>query len=171
MKYIKKLASGANLFFLLLFIFLVFIKYPEFKKNSDQQGSRIQERYEFVDLITNEKFAFPSFRRQVVVFWATWCAPCKVELARINNLIEIKKLRPDQVVAVSLDQNRSDIEATLKSATYRFLVGHDLNGKVGQAFEVVSTPTILFVDENNVVYWRTSGISPSLEARILSFFN
>ena len=44
----------------------------------------------------------------VLVFWATWCGPCKVELARIQRLVSNSSIAPDSVVAVDVGEEKDN---------------------------------------------------------------
>lgn len=166
----KKYLSISNILVLVIISFLLYTKYPQIKENLSSQGQTINEIFQLVDLRTTESIQFPSEKKQVVVFWATWCGPCKLELARLQRLVENKKVSPQQVLAVSVDENISIVRDFLKNTRYSFLVVHDSSTQLSQKFNVVGTPTILLVNERKEIEWRTTGISPSLEARVLSFF-
>jgi cytochrome c biogenesis protein CcmG/thiol:disulfide interchange protein DsbE len=167
---IKKYLSISNFLVLVIISILFYTKYPQIKENFISQGQTITDNFQLVEFRTAENIPFPSNQKQVVVFWATWCGPCKVELARLQNLVENKKINPQQVLAVSLDENVSMLRDFLKNTNYGFLVVHDTTSQLGQKFNIFGTPTILLIDENNEVQWRTTGISPTLEVRVLSFF-
>jgi thiol-disulfide isomerase/thioredoxin len=38
--------------------------------------------------LSGEQIVLPLSRNHVLVFWATWCGPCGVELGRIQRLIK-----------------------------------------------------------------------------------
>lgn len=107
----------------------------------------------------------------VIVFWATWCPPCKVELARVNRMVENNPSWAEKVVAVSLGEDAATVSAAAKERGYLFQVGYDESSQLGEKFQVQATPTILLKDLENKFAWRSSGVSPSLELRLNNFFH
>lgn len=112
-----------------------------------------------------------SGEKLVLVFWATWCPPCKVELARINRLVESNPALAEKVVAISLGEDLKTVNAAALERGYRFQVAYDESSSLGAKYEIQSTPTVVLKDIENKITWRSSGISPSLEVRINSFFD
>ena len=53
-----------------------------------------------------EEVTLADFRGKVVLlnFWATWCAPCVVEMPWLDELARDRADQPFEVVAISLDQ-------------------------------------------------------------------
>lgn len=56
-----------------------------------------------------------DFKGKVVVLnvWATWCAPCKIEMPTLARLQAAYKGKPVEVVAVSIDSESAGAEAKL----------------------------------------------------------
>lgn len=84
----------------------------------------------------------PELAGKVVVvdFWASWCGPCKKALPILADLN--KEYAPKGVVfvAVSLDEEKSDMEAYLKKNPIPFAVVRDAKGKLAEKLSIGSIP-------------------------------
>lgn len=84
-------------------------------------------------------------------FWATWCPPCRAEMAEIQSVYEEYK---DQGVVFLLLNQREDPEVVRKyvqSMNLTVPVYLDRSGEVSNRFRVNSLPTTFFVDPKGVV--------------------
>src|SRR5690606_19094484 len=100
--------------------------------------------------------------KQLLVFWATWCGPCKVELARINRLVKDGEIKATDVIAISSLEEINLVDAHVKENDYRFTVAIDPTGEAARQYKISGTPTLIFVDETGTIKWMTMGVSPSL---------
>lgn len=114
--------------------------------------------------------ADPS-EKLVIVFWATWCPPCKLELARINRMVENNPAWAEKIVAISISEDAKTVSAAAAERGYKFQVAYDIKSSTAARYEIESTPTVLLKDLDNKFAWRASGISPSLELRLNSFLD
>ncbi len=112
-----------------------------------------------------------SLSNKVIIFWASWCGPCKVELARINEYLAQGKLSPDQILTISIDSNKDELLKAIKDSNYSFPVVWDGDGSVSESFKVEVTPTIFVTNDQEQVLWATSGLSPFLYWRIKYYLN
>lgn len=108
-------------------------------------------------------------RNQVLVFWATWCGPCKVEMARLNRMVKAGELQREDVLAISIMEEAKVVEDFMREKDYQFVGLVDSTGEAARQYNVSGTPTIVFVDEAGIVEWQTMGLSPSLEMRVKRF--
>jgi cytochrome c biogenesis protein CcmG/thiol:disulfide interchange protein DsbE len=91
-----------------------------------------------------------EFRGKVVLlnFWATWCAPCRIE---IPWFIEFQKAHQDAgfaTLGVSLDEDGGDAVKPYideHKINYRIMVGND---DVAQSYGANSLPTTFIIDKS-----------------------
>ncbi len=108
---------------------------------------------------------------QLLIFWATWCGPCKVELQRINRLIESHKIPAERVLAISSYEDPQLVLKTAQERKYLFPVFADPQGDAAKIYKVKATPSLVLLSQKGVMEWVTSGLSPSLELRLMNAFD
>lgn len=157
-----------NTLFFIVAVYALYLKLPSILthfKYQDQKASDFT-----VKMISGENFNLVSqSKKRVIVFWATWCGPCEIELKRINKMVMDRKIQPSDVLAISSNEEESIVREKVKRENYLFNIGLDTNGSIANQYQVSATPTIMFIDEKQIVNWMTAGISPTLEYRITSF--
>lgn len=87
----------------------------------------------------------------LVNFWATWCAPCEVEMPVLQQAYEAHRERGFTVLAVDFDEPAGDVQAfgDKLGLTFRLLL--DPGGEVQQLYRVRGYPTSVFVDSHGVI--------------------
>lgn len=109
-------------------------------------------------------------KKKVLVFWATWCGPCSVELARIQKMFESGGLSHDQFLAVSVMENPEVVSQAARERGYLFPVAADPSGQFTEAFKISGTPTTALMDGANIVNIST-GLSFFTEKNIRDFLS
>jgi len=91
----------------------------------------------------------------LIHYWASWCEPCKVDIARIRELRESFGPKRLSVVGISLDTDRETLASYLGSNAIPWVQLHEeggLDGRLAEELGVLTLPTMLLVDaEGNVV--------------------
>lgn len=96
-------------------------------------------------------------RPLLVIFWATWCPICRKELPQIEKLHQRYKARGFEVLAVSIDAEREEVDEYLKDNKYGFLFTMR-SERHTQIFGVTKTPPRLFlIDRQGVLRFRHLG--------------
>jgi cytochrome c biogenesis protein CcmG/thiol:disulfide interchange protein DsbE len=91
----------------------------------------------------------------IMIFWATWCKPCKLEFPNIQKLIDAHKNIDIHVLAVSIDSPRSlaKVKAFVRTQKYDFTYLLDKDGDLKSNLLVNAIPhTFIINSEGNIVY-------------------
>ena len=103
--------------------------------------------------VEGEKFHWDRYKGKVVLvdFWATWCGPCRAELANIEKNYEAYHRRGFDVVGVSVDRDRKALDKFLEEHKHPWTVLHDYRdgadaGKsMSTYYGVFGIPTVILV--------------------------
>jgi len=103
-----------------------------------------------------------DFKGKVVVMnlWATWCAPCKIEMPTLAKLAKQYEGKPVAVVAVSIDKPEAVNEAKAfiaQNAPLRFYNDPDAKLPWSIKPEAAGMPTTLILGKDGLERGRISG--------------
>jgi thiol-disulfide isomerase/thioredoxin len=104
----------------------------------------------------------------LVHYWATWCEPCKVDMARIRELYEKYGGKRLAVVGIALDGDRKQLAGYLASKPLPWPCLHEaggLDGRLAEEFGVLTLPTMILVGADGNVVDRNVSIA-DLEKKI-----
>jgi len=91
----------------------------------------------------------------IISFWATWCMPCQEELAEYQKLYNEYKERGVQMLAISIDDEKSaaKVKPFVKSRNYSFTILLDSNSDAAHEFYVHDVPNTFLLDKKgNIVF-------------------
>jgi thiol-disulfide isomerase/thioredoxin len=119
-----------------------------------------------------DPFDLAALRGKVVYvdFWASWCVPCRQSFPWMNDIQA--EFAPDGlvVVAVNVDQERSDAQDFLRRFPASFRVAYDPAGRLAQQFRLRGMPSSFLIDRGGNVVAVHTGFRPedraSLHAQI-----
>ncbi len=106
--------------------------------------------------------SLPDLKDKIVVidFWASWCGPCKQSFPALDEMQ--KKYGPKGlvIIAVSEDENKSDMDDFLKQHPVSFTTVRDTgaNGKkLVEKIDISTVPTSFVIDKSGKVRFTHSG--------------
>jgi len=98
----------------------------------------------------------------VVLFWATWCAPCRQEMPFYQSLFERHRAAGLQVVAVSMDDTSTITQAgpAARRLGVRFPVLSDLDTRVSSQMNPRrAAPFSVWVNREGRIVWEREGFA------------
>jgi len=109
----------------------------------------------------------------LINFWATWCKPCRMEMASLNRLFNDFRPKGLGVFAVSVDEDIHLVREFLLQAPMSFPILLDPGGKLAtKEYGLIVYPTTFLVARNAVVKdvwfgerdWDASDVRRACEA-------
>lgn len=153
-------------FFQYLVYFILFISsaaYAEKKlplKFVEQNPSYVPEDVAIFDSNNKEHFLEEYEGKTVLlVFWASWCAPCVAEMEDLDNLQ--KDFRKLQFVVLPVSEDYTGVDSVkefYKANGLRHLpVLYDYKNALFKAFEIVGLPTSVLINSEGMSVGKFSG--------------
>lgn len=88
----------------------------------------------------------------VLIFFASWCGPCKKEMPEVATYLRTHHYRPIVVMGVDVNDSRSAAQRFVRRAGVAFPVVFDPNGAVTTGiFQFITVPETAFVNARGVV--------------------
>lgn len=166
----KNFSRVFNVLITIGLIYILALKAPGVWAQIKSEGTKVSD----FTVLTNSGVEFSTealTSKKVLVFWATWCPPCEIELSRINELLKDKRISADSVLAISLNEEKQLVDRIVQERGYQFPVAYDFNGQIGQRLAVMGTPTVIFLNSDKTIHWATTGLSPLLKLRMNVFLD
>jgi thiol-disulfide isomerase/thioredoxin len=98
-------------------------------------------------------------------FWATWCAPCRVAIPKLDALQARYGAQGLSVLGISTEEPQ-EVAAFTRRMAMRYGVAADKQGQTTRAYGVASLPTLVVIDKRGVVRDVSIGFDPGQDARL-----
>ncbi len=99
----------------------------------------------------------------LINFWASWCAPCRQEMPKLEELHNKYKDLGFVLLGINLDATPDLSKKLLKDIKVTFPVLFDPENEVSEAYNVESMPTTVIVDKNGNWRFLHKGYQPGYE--------
>jgi cytochrome c biogenesis protein CcmG/thiol:disulfide interchange protein DsbE len=95
-----------------------------------------------------------------LVYWATWCGPCRIELGRVQSAIDAGEIPADRVFAISSGESLETVRIFAREHHYTFRVFADENGTSASLYGARVTPTMFHISGDRRISWVAEGLHP-----------
>jgi thiol-disulfide isomerase/thioredoxin len=120
--------------------------------------------------LSGEKIDIDDYHGRIVLlnFWATWCAPCRLEMPAFQSLSE--QLADELVVvAVNNAEAPSDVQSFVDELNLSFEILLDPEAEVQRLYKVRGFPTTFFIDPKGII--RIQHIGLLTEEQLIVYLN
>jgi thiol-disulfide isomerase/thioredoxin len=124
--------------------------------------------------LSGKKIDVSSYRGRVLLLdvWASWCGPCKQELPMLDAMARRLKTQGIDILAVSVDQERANVDKFLKGhGQWALTIAHDPAGAIAERLQPDKMPTSYVIDRAGIVRYVNAGFVPddaaTIERRLL----
>jgi peroxiredoxin len=109
-------------------------------------------------------------KKVVVSYWASWCGPCKLEMPELRDFYkQYHKADSDfEILAISIDQNRSDAEKYASAEKLPFPVLLDPESRTADKYAVEGIPTMFVVGKDGKVTYAHTGLDQAMQYRLMA---
>ena len=106
------------------------------------------------------RISLASLKGNVVIltFWATWCAPCKVEMPTLEDAYKKHGGKGVTVVGVNFQQEKPPGKKFTDANKLTFPIAMDVDGKTADGYYVPGLPTTFFIGPHGVLAGYHEGI-------------
>jgi thiol-disulfide isomerase/thioredoxin len=113
----------------------------------------VAPNFEFYAL-DGRRLSLEEFRGQAVFvnFWATWCAPCKVEMPHMEALLDAYGSQGLVVLAINNGDRLAQAQRFIDELGVEFsAVGYDPDANIARRYGLYGMPTSFFIDRTGVI--------------------
>ncbi|MHC4884935.1 MAG: peroxiredoxin family protein [Planctomycetota bacterium] len=97
-------------------------------------------------------------RGVVLVFFATWCPGCMMEVPHVKKLVEASRDKGLLVYGVNVQQPLRIVEKFMKEKAVNYRILLDKDAAVTKKYNVQGIPLILGIDKGGTIRYREHGL-------------
>jgi cytochrome c biogenesis protein CcmG/thiol:disulfide interchange protein DsbE len=152
----KKHLTFSNLLTAAIIAAVLYLQAPTWFANSDVENLNLLGA-KVINLQNDKELLVEKDKKYIFLFWATWCAPCKVDMDRYKASVEAGKIPKENIWAINPFENTVIVKKFMKKEPYPFTFVDDSRFIINK-LNIKATPTVTFV-EKGLVTRQSSGIS------------
>jgi len=123
--------------------------------------------------LEGEDVSLSQFRGKYLLinFWATWCAPCKIEMPSLEKLYRQFKSDNFDMIGISNDMfGARVVRPYIKATNLTFPMLLDQRMIVSRQFGIVSLPTTVLIDPQGIIIGVLQGAEDWSDPETLLYF-
>ena len=112
----------------------------------------------------HEKIIDNSVNLNMIIFWASWCGPCRREIPELKKIYNEFENKGIHIVSVSLDNNKEMWKTALLEEDMQWkqlIVDSLLSEKVKNSYNFSAIPLIIFSNSRGLEIARFTGYEPT----------
>ena len=90
-------------------------------------------------------------------FWASWCGPCRSEMAYLQEIYEERSGEGLVLLAINIGESSSQVQEFLQKRNLSLPVLLDTQNRVAEQYGVQFLPTTFFIDKDGIIQDKIVG--------------
>lgn len=122
-----------------------------------------------LDTLHTDSFSLKQHKGKIVVlmFWATWCRCCKIELVELRDFARQPGWKDVVVALVCIDpENLSQAQNLIKKLHITFPILLDHEARLYRQFQLLALPTTLVIDPRQRLRFLRVGFDSAIMERL-----
>ncbi len=115
--------------------------------------------------LSGKNLKLSEYRGNVVLlnFWASWCAPCRLEMPLLNKLHNKYSAAGFTILGVNVEQETDKAKTYLADIPVDFPILFDSGNTVSKQYNVIAMPTTVLIDRDGNMRYLHQGYKPGDE--------
>ena len=136
-------------------------KIRSYLKNGPEDGIPYSPFFVINAKLKRESISYKLNKVTVLVFWASWCAPCRAEIPRLKQLFNIFKDKGIRIISVSTDRKRENWKKAMDEENIpweQFVLDSTDLQEIQDKFIFSAIPTSIIIDRNGIKLKHYTGM-------------
>ena len=121
-----------------------------------------------VEMLDGSKVTLSALQGKptLLIFWATWCPPCRLELSKLQEHIIDRYGDKINVLPISRGEERAKVEEYISKMGYTFAVGLDSDQSIYRKYATNYIPRCFVIDAKGKVLYSGVGYDEAIAKEV-----